>query len=107
LALEVCRYLSFERLVGLQILDDEMYSQYREAMTPLLVEHGGGFRYDFKVNEVLKNEEGRQINRVFAIFFGDKNLMNTFFESDKDIEIRDKYFATSVEDATEIASYER
>lgn len=54
--------MSYEMLVGLQIKDDDLYTKYREAMTPLLKTYGGGFRYDFKVSSVLKNEDGRPIN---------------------------------------------
>ena len=61
--------MSYEMMVGLQVKCNDKYSRYREAMTPLLKSYGGGFRYDFKVSEVLKNAEGRPINRVFAIFF--------------------------------------
>ena len=45
--------MSYELIVGLNIISDELYSKYREAMTPILKSFGGGFRYDFKVSEVL------------------------------------------------------
>ena len=59
-------------VVGLQVTDDDVYTQYREAMKPLLEQAEGGFRYDFKVSEVLKSEEGLPVNRVFAIYFGQR-----------------------------------
>jgi uncharacterized protein (DUF1330 family) len=99
--------MSYEMLVGLQIKDDDLYTKYREAMTPLLKIYGGGFRYDFKVSSVLKNEEGRPINRVFTIYFGNKEQVDEFF-SDKDYKaIKLKYFESSVEATTILSEYDR
>lgn len=39
--------MSYETVVGLQVNDDYSYSRYREGMTPILKEYGGGFRYLF------------------------------------------------------------
>jgi len=97
----------YEMIVGLNIIDDKSYSNYREEMTPLLRNYQGGFRYDFKVSEVLKNEEGRPINRVFAIYFGSKELMDKFFSDDKYLQIKKKFFETSVGATTIISGYER
>ena len=72
--------MPFEMIVGLQVKNDKVYSQYRQAMAPLLSEKQGGFRYDFKVSEVLRNEEGRPINRVFAIYFASQQLCDEFFQ---------------------------
>lgn len=99
--------MSYEMMVGLQIKDDAVYSQYREAMRPLLEKAGGGFRYDFKVSEVLKNEEGRPINRVFAIYFGNKKLSEEFFSHPEYLKIKAQYFESSVEATTIISDYER
>lgn len=97
----------FERVVGLQIKDDDVYSQYRAAMTPLLKEYGGGFRYDFKVAETLKNEEGRPINRVFLIYFADEAAGEAFFSNPEYKKIREAYFVKSVEATTLISRYLR
>lgn len=99
--------MSTEMMVGLSVKDDDVYTQYRAAMKPLLELHGGGFRYDFKVAEVLKNEEGRPINRVFAIYFKDKAHMETFFSHPDYLVIKARYFEASVEATTIISSYER
>lgn len=99
--------MSFERIVGLLVKNDEVYTQYRAAMRPLLEQHGGGFRYDFKVSEVLQNEEGRPINRVFAIYFKDKNHMEKFFSHPDYLVIKAKYFDASVEATTLISAYDR
>lgn len=98
--------MSYEMMVGLQVKDDQVYTQYREAMTPLLQTYGGGFRYDFRVSEVLKNEEGRPINRVFAIYFSSEENMNSFFSNSEYLKIKSKFFENSVEATTIISQYE-
>ncbi len=99
--------MSYERVVGLQVKNDDRYDQYRAAMRPLLEKVGGGFRYDFKVSEVLKNEEGRPINRVFMIYFENKEKSDQFFSDPEYIKIRQEYFESSVEATTIISEYER
>lgn len=99
--------MSYEMMVGLQIKNDNEYSNYREAMKPILENHGGGFRYDFKVLEVLKNEEQRPINRVFAIYFESKERMDQFFTNPDYLQVKSKYFNISVEATTIISEYER
>jgi uncharacterized protein (DUF1330 family) len=97
----------YEMMVGLNVKNDDVYSEYRKAMRPLLELFSGGFRYDFKVSEVLKNEEGREINRVFAIYFGDQDQMNSFFSDPRYLEVKNKYFESSVADTTIISEYKR
>ena len=99
--------MGYEMTVGLQIKDDAMYSSYREAMRPLLEKAGGGFRYDFKISEVLKNAEGRPINRVFFIYFGSKELSDQFFSDPEYLKIKSKFFEASVEATTIISAYRR
>lgn len=99
--------MSYEMIVGLQIKDDEVYAEYRKAMRPLLEKADGGFRYDFKVSEVLKNEEGRPVNRVFAIYFGSKKQSDDFFAHPEYLKIKQQYFEASVEATTIISEYER
>lgn len=94
-------------LVGLQVKDVVAYSNYRKAMIPILKTFGGGFRYDFKVSETIINDEGRPINRVFAILFKDKDSMNSFFQDDEYKKIKTKLFETSVETTTIITEYAR
>ena len=98
--------MSYEMIVGLQIKDDIVYSQYREAMTPLLKTYGGGFRYDFEVSKVLKSESESNINRVFAIFFKDKESMNSFFSNPKYLRIKLEFFEKSVKETTIISEYQ-
>lgn len=97
--------MSYEMVVGLKVKDDQEYSNYREAMKPLLEIAEGGFRYDFKVSQVLKNDGKRPINRVFVIYFGDKNMMESFFSNPEYLKIKKKYFETSVEATTIISEY--
>lgn len=99
--------MSYEMIVGLQIKNDDVYTQYRNEMAPILENHGGGFRYDFKVSETLKNEEARPINRVFAIYFADRENMNNFFSHPDYLVVKSKFFESSVEATTIISEYER
>ena len=99
--------MSYETIVGLHITNNEMYTKYRNAMTPILLEHGGGFRYDFVVSEVLQNEEGNPINRVFAIYFQNKANMENFFSNEAYLKIKEQYFVKSVDATTIISQYER
>lgn len=94
----------YEMVVGLNIINDEVYSNYRKEMKPILDAHKGGFRYDFKVSEVLKNEEGRPINRVFVIYFGSQELMERFFSNPDYLQIKKKFFEASVKDTTILLS---
>ena len=84
--------MAFEKLVGLNVLDDEAYESYRKAMKPILHRHGGGFGYDFKIAEVLKSPTEAPINRVFTISFPDEDSMNSFFSNDAYLKIKQKYF---------------
>ena len=61
--------MPYEIIVGLNVTDDELYQKYREEMTPILKNYGGGFRYDFLIEKVLKTDSESKINRVFAIYF--------------------------------------
>ena len=94
-------------MVGLYVKDDSNYSLYRKAMIPVLETFGGGFRYEFKVSETLINESKRPINRVFAIYFKDKNSMESFFNQPKYLEIKAEFFEKSVESTTIISEYNR
>ena len=97
--------MRFERLVGLYITDDDMYTKYRENMTPILQTYGGGFAYDFKIAETLKNESAKPINRLFMIYFKDEASMNEFFSNEEYLKIKKEYFDLSVGSAHEISKY--
>ena len=48
--------MAFEMIVGLFVLDQQKYSQYRAEIAPLLQAAGGKFRYDLEVARMLKSE---------------------------------------------------
>ena len=94
-----------ENLVGLYVKDQHLYQLYREAMLPLLTSRGGGFRYDFTIDQVLKSEIGDPINRLFIIYFPDSGAKEAFFNDAQYREIRARYFEPSVLAVTLIAEY--
>jgi len=99
--------MSYEILVGLNVLDDLKYDDYRAAMKPILSDHEGRFGYDFKVSDVLISEGDTDINRVFTINFASKNKMEGFFSDSKYLVVKETYFVESVGSATIISSYEK
>ncbi len=96
-----------EMLVGLHVTDDQLYQDYREKMTPILIECGGGFGYDFRISEVLKSQTDHEINRVFTIYFPDKEAMQQFFSAESYKAIKAEFFEPSVASRTLIAEYNR
>ncbi len=99
--------MSIEMLVGLNVCEENLYQVYREEMTPILKNYGGGFGYDFKISEVLKAEVNEPINRVFTIYFESKESMDKFFADEKYLEIKKRTFENSVTSTTIISTYER
>lgn len=97
--------MKYEMLLGLHVGDPEQYQNYRNAMQPLLEQHGGGFRYDFWVNETLAAETSNEINRVFVIYFADKAQKNAFFSNTEYLAVKQKFFKTSVTATTVISEY--
>ena len=97
--------MAIETLVGLNVIDDQMYESYRDEITPILTEFGGDFGYDFKVSEVLKSKTNAPINRVFTIHFSDEDAMNSFFSNDQYLGIKERHFENSVTDTTIMARW--
>jgi uncharacterized protein (DUF1330 family) len=97
--------MSFEMTVGLLVVDQERYAQYRAAMTPLLEAAGGKFRYDFEVARVLKSEADHDINRVFVIHFPDRAAKERFFADPEYTAIRARFFERAVDGTARIAEY--
>ena len=95
-----------ENLVGLHVVDDARYQQYRRAMTPILESYGGGFGYDFKVSEVLISQTDSPINRVFTIRFPDRDQGERFFSDPEYVKVKKKYFDGAVEATTILARYD-
>ncbi|WDE14188.1 DUF1330 domain-containing protein [Thalassomonas haliotis] len=99
--------MAYEMLVGLEVIDDDNYQAYRQAMKPILITYGGGFAVDFRVSEVLLPQAGANINRVFTIYFRDETAKNDFFADDDYLKVKARYFETSVASTSILASYER
>ena len=99
--------MTWERIVGLHVLDDEEYQAYRDAMMPILESYGGGFGYDFKVSVVLRSKTENPINRVFTIHFSTADSIDAFFSNDEYLRVRQRHFEKSVSHTTIIATYER
>lgn len=97
--------MTYEMLVGLQVADPEKYQDYRNAMQPLLKQHGGGFRYDFWVDKALVAETSNDINRLFIIYFPDKALKEAFFSNLDYQAFKQTFFTTSVAASTVISEY--
>ena len=99
--------MAYEVLTAMEVTDPKLYGEYRKAMKPILEGFGGGFRYDFWIKETLQSEAPHPINRVFAIYFRDKDSRDAFFADPAYKLIRKKYFESSVNARTVIAEYER
>jgi uncharacterized protein (DUF1330 family) len=99
--------MAYEILVGLNVVDDNKYNDYRSAMKPILINYQGQFGYDFKVSDVLVSPLNSDINRVFTLSFNSKNNMDNFFSDPHYLLVKEQYFTASVSSATIIASYEK
>lgn len=99
--------MTHELVVALNVTDAAGYRQYREAMAPLLAAHGGGFRYDFTIDQVLKSASDHTINRVFAIYFAGTAQKDAFFAHPDYLAIKARWFATSVDGVTVLGAYDR
>lgn len=99
--------MAFERIMGLDVTNDEEYQKYRAGMTPILESFGGSFGYDFKVSEVLKSKSDASINRVFTIHFPNKETMENFFSDSEYLKVKEQYFNGSVKSATVISMHEQ
>ena len=97
----------YEMLVGLHVINNDVYQDYRERMTPILIEFGGGFGYDFRIAEVLESRADHEINRVFTIYFPDEDTKQRFFSGESYRAIRAEFFEASVASTTVIAEYTR
>ena len=99
--------MSFERIMGLDVTDDEEYQRYRAGMIPILESFGGSFGYDFKVSEVLKSKTDLSINRVFTLDFPSKEIMDNFFSDPSYLKVKNQYFKSAVKSATVISIHEK
>ncbi len=99
--------MSFERIMGIHVTDDDGYQNYREGMLPILHSYGGSFGFDFKVSEVLKSKASDTINRVFTLEFPDRKAMDDFFSNRNYLKVKEQYFQNSVQSVTTISMHEK
>jgi|TARA_B110000008_G_scaffold201362_1_gene200011 uncharacterized protein (DUF1330 family) len=99
--------MPFERIMGINVIDDAKYQKYREAMLPILASFGGSFGFDFKVSEVLLSKTQDDINRVFTIECPSQQIMEEFFSNPEYLEVQKKYFNSSVSSRTVISLHEK
>lgn len=97
----------FERVMGLNVIDDQGYQRYREAMLPILKTFGGSFGYDFRVSEVLLSKTDDEINRVFTIEFPSKERMEAFFSNPDYVAVQNRYLKNSINSKTVISMHEK
>lgn len=97
----------YETLMAMHVLDEASYQRYRDGMLPILERYGGGFRYDFRIAEVLQSDADHPINRVFAIHFPDRQRRKAFFRDPDYQEVRKTHFEGAVGGITEISAYGR
>ena len=94
-----------EVLMGLNVIDPELYAQYRSAMKPLLEAHGGSFGLDLWVAEVLLSPVSAPFNRVFTIRFPSQEKRAAFFEHPEYLALRRTYFEPSVSAVSELGRF--
>lgn len=99
--------MTYERIVGLNVIDDVEYQKYREAMLPILISYGGAFGYDFRVSEVLLSKTEDNINRVFTIEFPNQQKMEEFFSDPTYIAVQTKHLNHSISSKTIISMHEK
>lgn len=99
--------MSHEILVGLNVVNDNQYQQYRDAIGPILKQYNGAFGYDFEVAKVLKSETKEKINRVFTLHFPNEEQQNTFFNDPQYLMAKDTFFMGAVASTTIISSYNK
>ena len=97
--------MPYEMTVGLLVVDQNTYAQYRKEMRPLLEEAGGSFRYDFDVARVLHAESNSEINRAFVLRFPDVASKERFFSDQRYVEIKRRLFDPAVKARVAIAEY--
>jgi uncharacterized protein (DUF1330 family) len=84
------------QIYGLQVEDEAQYTRYREAMTPIFARFGGRFGFDLRVSEVLKNEAGGGINRLFSMRFPSASAAARFFDDPDYRAVRARLFEHAV-----------
>lgn len=99
--------MTIEYLTVLNVTDDNLYREYREAMTPILERYGGGFGYDLKISEIFKSEIDTPINRVFTMHIANDEASEAFFNDVEYLKVRSKYYEKSVSFLAIVSKYEK
>lgn len=99
--------MSYERIMGLEVTNPDIYQKYREEMMPILHAFGGSFGFDFQVSNVLKSKTDDTINRVFTLDFPSKEVMDKFFNDPNYLAVKQQYFNHSVKSVTTISMHEK
>jgi len=99
--------MTYERIMGIQVNNEEEYQRYREGMMPILNSFGGFFGFDFKVTEVLISKTDDQINRVFTLEFPSKEVMENFFTDPEYLAVKKRHFSNAVSSITTISMHEK
>lgn len=97
----------YEILVGLQVVNGEMYKKYRSAIESILNSYGGGFDFDCVISEVLLSQFEMPINRLFIIKFPSQVAASEFFYDSEYLQVKKRYFEGAVLSTTIISRYEK
>lgn len=95
-----------EVLYGVNVVDQAGYAAYRAHMTPILEAHGGAFRVDTRVAEVLRAPSPAPFNRLFTIRFPSLERLDAFFANPAYLEVRRRFFERSVSTTAELGRYQ-
>jgi len=99
--------MTYERIMGIDVTDEEEYQKYRNGMIPILESFGGKFGFDFKVSDVLITKSPDKINRVFTIEFPSQEKMEAFFSNPDYLAIKKRHYYSSVKSKTVISLHHK
>ena len=98
--------MAVERLIGVQVIDDREYEEYRRQLSPLLHAAGGRFVVDLRVSEVLTAPADARFNHLFVLRFPSAEAMQKLFEGDDYLAVRGAHLESSVSATTMLATYQ-
>ena len=75
--------MSYQLLVGLNVLDDKILSEFHASIKPLLANYDGEYCYDINAPSTLITKRHTNINYAFTLSFASKEKA-TMFLADKD-----------------------
>jgi uncharacterized protein (DUF1330 family) len=92
--------------VGVNVVNAEMYAQYRAEMSPLLTASGGSFVVDVEVAQIFRAPEATPFNRLFTIRFPTRERLEAFFAAPEYLAIRQRLFDPSVSARVQLGKYD-